>query len=380
MLCRSAVDAEFEQYVERTPSANPVGAVTTLEVEYTVDRFVRTNGYCISGLVGDDQFPGVRLRRTAARRRITPPPSDGSQKTVPSAPKNLKVDGGNEQVALSWDAPEDDDGFTISDYEVQVDGTGRGWTSIVSTDTTYTVTGLVNGTAYVFQVRAVNAAGNSASSNRAEATPGMGALNFAHFANGEGITSDVVLVNVALHPIGLGIYFYDKEGHLIEAESVVDIAGNLEIQEDGSLSIQTEMEPLAELTISTHGRGELVSGSVKVVSEGPIGGVLRFDLPGIGVAGVEASLPIRDALFPARRQAERISTAAAVHNTEEEAIVVTCRWSGHQGDAHQVRSILSSPSKIYDSFSWILLSALPGRLGEPAENFFWNFCENRAQV
>ena len=208
----------------------------------------------------------------------------------------------------------------------------------------------------------------------------MGALNFAHFANGEAITSDVVLVNVALHPIGLGIYFYDKEGHLIEAESVVDIAGNLEIQEDGSLSIQTEMEPLAELTISTHGRGELVRGSVKVVSEGPIGGVLRFDLPGIGVAGVEASSPIRDALFPARRQAERISTAAAVHNTEEEAIVVTCRGSGHQGDAHQVRSILSSPSKIYDSFSWILLSALPGRLGEPAENFFWNFCENRAQV
>jgi hypothetical protein len=36
------------------------------------------------------------------------------------------------------------------------------------------------------------------------------------------------------------------------------------------------------LTISTHGQGELVSGSVKVVSDGPIGGFLRFDLPGIG--------------------------------------------------------------------------------------------------
>ena len=49
------------------------------------------------------------------------------------------------------------------------------------------------------------------------------------------------------------------------------------------------MEPLGELTVSTHGRGELVSGSVAVAAKGPIGGVLRFDLPDIGVAGVGAS-------------------------------------------------------------------------------------------
>ena len=71
----------------------------------------------------------------------------------------------------------------------------------------------------------------------------------------------------------------------------MDLTGDLEITEDGALSIQSEMEPLGELTISTHGRGELVSGSVRVVSDGPIGGVLRFDLPGIGVAGVEPANP-----------------------------------------------------------------------------------------
>ena len=85
------------------------------------------------------------------------------------------------------------------------------------------------------------------------------------------------------------------------------------------------MEPLGELTISTHGRGEVVSGSVKVVSDCPIGGVLRFGLPGIGVAGVGASQPVRDAIFPARRQAGGISTAAAVHNLGEEAMVVSCQ-------------------------------------------------------
>ena len=57
--------------------------------------------------------------------------------------------------------------------------------------------------------------------------------------------------------------FYDKEGNPIAAESVVDVTGDLEVQEDGSLSIQTAMEPLGELTISTHGQGALVTGSVK---------------------------------------------------------------------------------------------------------------------
>ena len=111
----------------------------------------------------------------------------------------------------------------------------------------------------------------------------------------------------------------------MDPESVVDLTEDLEVTEDGALSTWTEMEPLGELTISTHGRGELVSGSVRVVSDGPIGGFLRFDLPGIGVAGVGASSSVRDALFPARRQAGGIRTAAALHNLGEEAMGVSCQ-------------------------------------------------------
>ncbi len=149
-------------------------------------------------------------------------------------------------------------------------------------------------------------------------------LDFAHFANGDGITSDMVFVNVAPHPIRPALHFYDQEGEPIAVRSVVDLTGDLEITEDGALTVQTEMEPLGELTISTHGRGEVVSGSVKVVSDGPIGGVLRFDLPGIGVAGVGASPPVRDVIFPARRRSG-LSTAAAIHNLGEEALGVSCR-------------------------------------------------------
>ena len=155
-------------------------------------------------------------------------------------------------------------------------------------------------------------------------TPEVFTLDFAHFANGAGITSDLVFVNVGTHPIRPALYFYDKEGHLIAAESVVDIMGDLEIQEDGSLSIQTAMEPLGELTVSTHGRGELVSGSVRVAADEPIGGVLRFDLPGIGVAGVGASQPVRDVLFPVRRQEGGINTGVAIHNLESSPEIVRC--------------------------------------------------------
>ena len=171
-----------------------------------------------------------------------PPPSPppGPRKTVPDAPTNLLADGGNEQVALSWEAPENDGGFAITDYEVRINGRGS-WISTGSIHTTHTVTGLTNGTAYVFQVRAVNAAGSSPYSNRAESTPGVGALDFAHFANGAGIISDLVFVNVATHPIRPVLYFYGQEGHLIDPESMVDLTEDLEVTEDGALSIQMEM-------------------------------------------------------------------------------------------------------------------------------------------
>ena len=162
-------------------------------------------------------------------------------------------------------------------------------------------------------------------------------LDFAHFVNGTWIT-DLVFVNLETRPSGPPltpfhtvipptrpvIYFYDTAGNPIAAESVVDITDNLEVTEDGALTVRTEMEPLGVLTISTHGRGELLSGSVKVVSDGPIGGMLRLGHPDFGVAGVGASLPLSDALFPVRRQEGGITTGVALHNLESSPGLVRC--------------------------------------------------------
>ena len=126
-----------------------------------------------------------------------PPGPVGPRTSAPDAPRNLLADATDGAVTLMWEAPEDDGGTVITDYEYRIDQRGD-WISIGSTATTHTVTGLVNGTTYVFQVRAVNRVGRSGPSLPAEATPiAQVVLDLAHFANGAGIISEVVLVNVA---------------------------------------------------------------------------------------------------------------------------------------------------------------------------------------
>ena len=282
-----------------------------------------------------------------------PDPDPEPRITRPRAPRNLLADAGDKSVVLAWNAPRDG-GAAIRRYEYRINGRNP-WTSSGSTGITHTVSGLVNGTAYSFQVRAVNRIGSSRASNRAQATPlAPSILNFAHFANGTWIT-DLVFVNVSHLTTQPAIYFYDQQGFSISPESVVDILGDLAITEDGALTVRTKMEPLGELTISTHGRGELVTGSVRVVSKRPIGGLLRLEHPDFGVAGVRASPPLSDALFPARRQEGGINTGVALHNLESSAGLLRCDLmrEGVLLDA------VSIPLEANGQTSWLIDQAFP---------------------
>ena len=282
----------------------------------------------------------------------------GPSTSVPGAPRNLAAVAGDGEVVLSWDAPENDDGAAITDYEYRINGQNP-WISTGSTETTHTVTGLVNGTEYTFQVRAVNRVGMSFAPSQVETTPEapeVFTLDFAHFANGNGTTSDLVFVNVGSVPVRPVIYFYDTEGALVSTESVVDITGDLAIQEDGELTVLTDMEPLEVLAISTHGRGDLVSGSVTVLSDAPVGGMLRFALPGIGETVVGASPPVSDALFPVRRREEGITTGVALHNLGEEAIAVMCRLMRGGVLLEEVEIPLAANGQT----SWLIDAAFPG--------------------
>jgi len=88
--------------------------------------------------------------------------------TVPAPPTALTATAGNAQVALSWS------GSTgATSYNVKRSTTSGGpYTTVgTSTSTTFTNTGLTNGTTYYYVVTAVNSVGESGNSNQASATP-----------------------------------------------------------------------------------------------------------------------------------------------------------------------------------------------------------------
>jgi subtilisin-like proprotein convertase family protein len=92
--------------------------------------------------------------------------------TLPGAPTGLSATFGNAQVALSWTAPTSDGGSTITSYNIYKGTSSNGETLLTSaTGTSYTATGLTNGTKYFFEVTAVNGVGEGLKSNEASATP-----------------------------------------------------------------------------------------------------------------------------------------------------------------------------------------------------------------
>lgn len=87
---------------------------------------------------------------------------------VPSAPINLFANPGFTQAILTWNAVNGATSYKI--YRATQSG-GPYTTSFTASSTTYTDTGIANGTTYYYVVTAVNAQGESVRSNQAQATP-----------------------------------------------------------------------------------------------------------------------------------------------------------------------------------------------------------------
>ncbi len=89
----------------------------------------------------------------------------GPKASTPSAPRSLAATGADRKLDLTWSAPEINGGGGISDYEYRYSAGASvaedtPWIS-AGKDLKERVTGLTNGTAYAFEVRAVNRAGKS---------------------------------------------------------------------------------------------------------------------------------------------------------------------------------------------------------------------------
>ena len=126
-----------------------------------------TTSYTVTGLTNGTQYTfevrAVNAGGNGAASSVTATPA-----LAPTAPTNLEAEVGDRRIGLTWANPGDS---TIDEYEYSTDG---GSFSVISgsddTTTSYTVTGLTNGTQYTFEVRAVNAGGNGAAST-VTATP-----------------------------------------------------------------------------------------------------------------------------------------------------------------------------------------------------------------
>lgn len=89
---------------------------------------------------------------------------------IPAAPTGLAATGSNTQIGLTWTASSGAASYNV--YRGATAG-GESTTAIATgiTSTSYTNTGLTNGTTYYYKVKAVNAGGTSGYSNEAAAIP-----------------------------------------------------------------------------------------------------------------------------------------------------------------------------------------------------------------
>ena len=134
-----------------------------------------TTSHTVTGLTNGKTY-GFRIRAVNTAGRSGAPSAEirVTLRQAPSKPTGVTATPGNGQVTLAWNNP---DNATITKWQVQrKEGSGSygAWRDIpnsTASTTSHTVTGLTNGVAYSFRIRAVNAAGNGAPSDEVTATP-----------------------------------------------------------------------------------------------------------------------------------------------------------------------------------------------------------------
>ena len=145
---------------------------TTNGGPYTTIASPTTTSYTDTGVTnGTTYYYVVSAVNAAGESANSSQVSATPQLVVPPPPTNVTATAGNGQVGLSWSASSG-----ATSYNVKRSTTSGGpYTTIASpTTTSYTDTGVTNGTTYYYVVSAVNTAGQSANSSQVSATPHVG--------------------------------------------------------------------------------------------------------------------------------------------------------------------------------------------------------------
>jgi Fibronectin type III domain len=144
-----------------------IGGTTTsyLDTGQVLNTGGVDGGHCLNG-----KFVSGRMDESRPWAQI-----GAASPVAPSAPQSLAATAASGSVSLTWAPPANNGGAAITGYNVYR-GTSAGGESATPiaanvAGTSFTDTGLVNGTTYYYTVAAVNAAGLSPQSGEASATP-----------------------------------------------------------------------------------------------------------------------------------------------------------------------------------------------------------------
>ena len=137
---------------------------------YTVTNAVASNtNYDITVVGGTTYFYVVQATNAAGAGASSAEVSVTPTIALPSAPTGLTATGTNGAVFLNWSS-----GAGAASYNVKRSTTSGAEVTIANTAaTSYTDTGVVNGTTYFYKVSATNNAGESATTSEASATPNL---------------------------------------------------------------------------------------------------------------------------------------------------------------------------------------------------------------
>ena len=156
------------QYVRRlAPSETGTAQVTTIAETIPGTYYY---GACVGSVSGETDT----TNNCSAAVAVT---VGGTPTNVPGVPTGLSAAAdGQTEIDLSWTAPSDDGGATITGYRIEVSTDGSSWSDLVadtgSTATTYSHTGLTAGSTRHYRVSAINSAGTGTASNVANAATG----------------------------------------------------------------------------------------------------------------------------------------------------------------------------------------------------------------
>ena len=148
------------------------GPITAQQVRWRADgswdsqQLIATaTSYTISGLRDGTSYEvQVRARNNAGWSAWSQPASASTDRAAlaPDAPSGVSASGGDGTVTVSWQVPSDN-GAAITEQQVRWTPRGMTWdtpaASVSASATSYTISGLRNGTDYEVQVRARNSVG-----------------------------------------------------------------------------------------------------------------------------------------------------------------------------------------------------------------------------